>query len=233
MKIQKLILGIVIIGTMAVPASAQGLFKPSRIVKVVSSFKGPRVVNNIEQAVRKAIQQGVVRSYNRDLGVVIMNDDEMTIRPAKILRKAIVEPSAADMNNMATRVWPVSTAPAREAFQFQDVRMEIVDDPDLSLRVVTQPADVRPTNLPGTKATSEVRESFPDAGLQIMNDADLSIRPINETADNRPLKGIEKVLEASVAPVSLPTTLMEPVREHLPGLGYILDDADGTFVPEK
>ncbi|WP_428048794.1 hypothetical protein [Candidatus Avelusimicrobium caledoniensis] len=76
-----------------------------------------------------------------------------------------------------------------------------------------------------------VRESFPNLGVEILNDADGTIRPIagRETA---PVIAPGKLpLGSGFTPIDNVGNRL--VREHLPGVGYILDDEANTFVPEQ
>jgi len=81
---------------------------------------------------------------------------------------------------------------------------------------------------PGSNA-SPVRESFPELGVEILNDADGTIRPIAGEG-NVPAPQTKTDLGSGFRPGNAETV---PVREHLPGAGYILDDEAGTFVPER
>lgn len=76
-----------------------------------------------------------------------------------------------------------------------------------------------------------VRQTFPEEGVEIANDADLTLRPIGGT-QNTPVTTPKSRAPWMVGTVfeGIPNA---PIREYFPGMGYILDDADGTFVPER
>lgn len=76
-----------------------------------------------------------------------------------------------------------------------------------------------------------VRESFPGLGVEILNDADGTIRPIGAQGTVPAVAPKNQMpLGSGLVPAD---KVNVPVREHLPGVGYVLDDEAGTFVPER
>ena len=237
MKIQKILVGTVVLSFVstvfsfaAPPVEGPFMGGGKKGGKISAHLQKPRIApevrKNLLDTVKKSVWQELVRQRMSN-GLNIMNDADLSIRPGGVLEVLSADAATSKPFRAAKPASiPFATGAARQVFP--EMGLEIVDDENLSLRPITaQPVS--------SSVSSEVRESFPALNLEIVNDADFTIRPIT-LAPSSPnaIANMEKSLtRVGQSKQNLPALLPAPVRQYMPGLGYILDDADSSFIPES